>query len=146
MSEPNPELLILLVTFVALALAPLSSRLVSRVGNAISNEVDGGRSGDELDEHLDASYEGRMRDDEIAQMMAARAYLRRERGLDDAEPAPQDDAVPPPAPVEAPDDLREEVRQIVVAANERRARQGEAPLDVEAEVERRLTRLLGGAG
>jgi hypothetical protein len=37
--------------------------------------------------------------------------------------------------------LREEVRQLVVARNERRARQGEEPLDVEAEVERRLREL-----
>jgi hypothetical protein len=35
-------------------------------------------------------------------------------------------------------DLREEVRTLVVAANERRVRRGEKPFDVEAEVERRL--------
>ena len=34
--------------------------------------------------------------------------------------------------------LREEVRQLVVARNERRLRQGKAPLDVEEEVERQL--------
>jgi hypothetical protein len=34
--------------------------------------------------------------------------------------------------------VRDEVRQLVVANNERRERRGEAPLDVEAEVERRL--------
>ena len=34
--------------------------------------------------------------------------------------------------------LREEVRQLVVARNERRMRRGEEPLDVEAEVERQL--------
>jgi hypothetical protein len=34
--------------------------------------------------------------------------------------------------------LRAEVRQLVVARNERRARQGKPPLDVEAEVERQL--------
>ena len=34
--------------------------------------------------------------------------------------------------------VREEVRQMVVAANARRERRGEEPLDVEAEVERRL--------
>jgi hypothetical protein len=34
--------------------------------------------------------------------------------------------------------LREEVRQLVVARNERRARQGKPPLDVEAEVDREL--------
>jgi hypothetical protein len=34
--------------------------------------------------------------------------------------------------------LREEVRQLVVARNERRARRGEAPLEVEAEIDRML--------
>jgi uncharacterized protein HemX len=34
--------------------------------------------------------------------------------------------------------LRDEVRQHVVARNERRMRQGKEPLDVEAEVERQL--------
>jgi hypothetical protein len=40
--------------------------------------------------------------------------------------------------------LREEVRQLVVARNERRARQGRPPLEVEAEVDRQL-RELGGS-
>jgi hypothetical protein len=34
--------------------------------------------------------------------------------------------------------LREEVRQLVVAGNERRMRRGREPLDVEAEVDRQL--------
>lgn len=37
--------------------------------------------------------------------------------------------------------LAEEVRQLVVARNERRARRGEQPLDVEAEVQRTLAEL-----
>jgi hypothetical protein len=37
--------------------------------------------------------------------------------------------------------LAEEVRQLVVARNERRARRGEQPLDVEAEVTRTLAEL-----
>lgn len=43
-------------------------------------------------------------------------------------------------PVNPPDDggLREEVRQVVVARNESRLRRGEAPLEVEAEIERLL--------
>jgi hypothetical protein len=39
--------------------------------------------------------------------------------------------------------LREEVRQLVIARNERRLRQGKEPLDVEAEVERQLQSLGG---
>jgi molybdopterin converting factor small subunit len=38
-------------------------------------------------------------------------------------------------------ELREEVRQLVVARNERRMRRGEAPLDVGDEVERQLREL-----
>jgi len=39
--------------------------------------------------------------------------------------------------------LRVEVRQLVVAANERRARRGEPPLDVAAETRRRLADFVG---
>ena len=39
--------------------------------------------------------------------------------------------------------LRAEVRQLVVARNERRMRQGEEPLDVEAEIERQLADFIG---
>jgi hypothetical protein len=35
-------------------------------------------------------------------------------------------------------ELREEVRQLVIARNERRGRRGEEPLDVEAEVDRQM--------
>jgi hypothetical protein len=47
--------------------------------------------------------------------------------------------------VRADPGLREEVRQLVQARNERRGRQGKPPLDVEAEVDRQL-RDLGGDG
>ena len=145
MSEPHPELLILVVTLVALALAPLSARLVGRIGEQISSEVDGGRSGEDLQEHLDAGYEGSLRDDEIAQMLAAREFLRGERARDaEAQSRP----VPGPDAPGGPDDaeLREEVRQLVIASNERRARAGEPPLDVDAEVVRRLAAVLGANG
>ena len=46
------------------------------------------------------------------------------------------------APVPDPG-LEAEVRQLVVARNERRARQGEPALDVEAEVRRQLADLGG---
>ena len=44
-------------------------------------------------------------------------------------------------PAGADSALREEVRQLVVARNERRVRRGEDPLDVEVEVERQLREL-----
>ena len=37
--------------------------------------------------------------------------------------------------------LRAEVRQLVIARNERRARQGREPLDVDVEVDRLLAEL-----
>ena len=45
----------------------------------------------------------------------------------------------PPRPADP--GLREEVRQLVIARNERRLRQGKEPLDVEAEIERQLREL-----
>jgi hypothetical protein len=48
----------------------------------------------------------------------------------DPRPAPRPDAGDPA--------LREEVREVVIAGNERRARRGQPPLDVEREIDRRL--------
>ena len=48
----------------------------------------------------------------------------------DLQPSPHPDAGDPA--------LREEVREVVIAANERRARRGQPPLDVEGEIDRRL--------
>ena len=53
-----------------------------------------------------------------------------------APPPPPDDGPQPAAGVD--DELRSEVRQLVIARNERRLRQGKEPLDVEAEVERQI--------
>jgi hypothetical protein len=39
--------------------------------------------------------------------------------------------------------LRDEIRSLVLAANERRTRRGEPPLDVETETRRRLADLVG---
>jgi hypothetical protein len=72
------------------------------------------------------------RDAEIAQMRAALAARRASQG---------DAPVAPSTPID--DDLRAEVRALVEARNARRAARGEPPLDVEAEVERRLSELDG---
>ena len=82
MSARNPELLILAVALVALCLAPVASRLVGRIGEQISSELDGGRTGTALSSHLDSEYEGATRDDEIAQMIEARDFLRGETTAD----------------------------------------------------------------
>jgi hypothetical protein len=46
-------------------------------------------------------------------------------------------------PAEREAELRAEVRQLVLAANERRTRRGEAPLDVAAETRRRVADFVG---
>ena len=77
---------------------------------------------------------------ETRQMLEAKSALRVARGesaLDiDAEYA----ALTTPMPGGRDEALRDEVRQLVIASNERR---GEEPLDVETEVDRQL-RDLGG--
>jgi hypothetical protein len=135
MSQPHPELLVLLVTIIALAMAPLASRLVRRVGEQISSEL---YTGDDAAED---------RDDEIAQMLEARAYLRGETDPDiegemERIRRGQWEGLPPANDAE----LREEIRQLVIATNERRERAGKSPLDVEAETVRRLAEVLGTNG
>ncbi len=94
-----------------------------------------------------ASGEGAgVADDELRQLLEAKAYRQRARGEEpvdvDAEFARlQAEQARPAAPSSSDPVLREEVRQLVVARNERRARQGKEPLDVDAEIERQLAEL-----
>jgi hypothetical protein len=96
------------------------------------------------------------REAEIRQLVQARHDRQAVRGEDtvdvDAEVArlvaldPQSDPVDDPEAgaherTRQDDMLRIEVRQLVMARNERRAARGDPPLDVEAEVERQLARL-----
>jgi hypothetical protein len=101
------------------------------------------------------------RADEVRQMIEAADYRSRARGegrLDvereierlmagelPGEPPPaarpadrQPSETAGPGPPSEESGLRAEVRQLVVANNERRARRGEDPLDVESEVDRRM--------
>jgi hypothetical protein len=95
------------------------------------------------------------REAEIRQLVQARHDRQADRGeeaLDvDAEVERLLALDPQRDPDAGPDErqrqdaaLREEVRQLVIARNERRAGRGEPPLDVEAEVERQLEQLHGG--
>ena len=85
-----------------------------------------------------------VRDEEIRQLLEAKAYRQSARGeapLDvdaELERLAGQASAPPTA---ADPGLRVEVRQLVIARNERRQRQGKEPLDVEAEVERQLREL-----
>ena len=85
------------------------------------------------------------REDEIRQLLEAKAYRQRSRGetpVDvDSELSRLTAAGTGEAPAGADPQLAEEVRQLVVARNERRVRQGKEPLDVEREVERQLREL-----
>lgn len=94
----------------------------------------------------DSDAEGgeQAREDEIRQLLEAKAYRQQARG----EGALDVDAEFTRLLTEEPEQpsgidhrLVEEVRQLVVARNERRVRQGKEPLDVDAEVDRQLREL-----
>ena len=70
-----------------------------------------------------------LREDESGEDAARTAAREREDDRPAADPA-----------------LEAEIRSLVIARNERRARQGREPLDVDAEVARRLRDLTGGDG
>lgn len=80
-----------------------------------------------------------VRDEELRQLLEAKAYRQRERGETPIDVDAEIDRLAAQAPAPAVDPgLEEEVRQMIVASNERRIRRGKEPLDVEAEVTRRL--------
>lgn len=106
------------------------------------------------------------RDAEIRQMLEARNARRRRRGEPELDVAGElarltaSGGVPRsgPGPLGAPassdapgspggpgvdEELRAEIRQLVIARNHRRARRGQPPLEVEAEVAREIGRLSG---
>jgi hypothetical protein len=62
-------------------------------------------------------------------------------GVPSGEAGGRGDVAGPRVPID--DDLRAEVRALAEARNARRVARGEAPLDVDAEVERRLAELDG---
>jgi hypothetical protein len=84
------------------------------------------------------------REDEIRQLLEAKAYRQRTRGEKPVDVNAELNRLlteAPAAPAGMDPQLAAEVRQLVVARNERRARQGKEPLDVEQEVERQLREL-----
>jgi hypothetical protein len=78
-------------------------------------------------------------------MVQAKAYRQQARGetpLDiDAEVQRLLEDQPAAPSLGQDAELRDEVRQLVVARNERRMRKGQEPLDVDSEVERQLHEL-----
>jgi hypothetical protein len=84
------------------------------------------------------------REDEIRQLLEAKAYRQRARGEDPVDVNSELNRLmteEPAAPAGTDPHLAVEVRQLVVARNERRIRQGKEPLDVEQEVQRQLREL-----
>ena len=88
---------------------------------------------------------GEAREAEIRQMLEAKAYRQRARGERAARRRSRARQAARRAARQAASGadpgLAEEVRQLVVARNERRVRQGKEPLDVDQEVERQLREL-----
>ena len=93
----------------------------------------------------DSMSEGspRVREDEIRQLLEAKAYRQHRRGEDPldvgAELSRLMSAEQGTGRVDA--ELETEVRQLVIARNERRLRRGEEALDIETEVKRQLREL-----
>jgi len=93
----------------------------------------------------DAEGGAEVREEEIRQLLEAKAYRQSERGEtpldvgDELDRLLKEKETPPK--LGSDKELVEEVRQIVVARNERRVRQGKEPLDVDEEVQRQLREL-----
>ena len=78
-------------------------------------------------------------------MVIAADYRRRSRGEDGIEIDEEVtrllasmDVVAEPGAEPEHAEIRVEIRQLIVANNERRVRRGEEPLDVESEIEKRI--------
>ncbi len=145
-------LLLLLVIIVV----PIAAIAFARSGRGLRELGKGQFSVDRDDESAQPQgpvAEAAERDEEVRQMVEASNFRRLERGEAelDAEAeidrllgrGEQSDEVVDGAPDDASSAgyetaIREEIRQLVVANNERRIRRDEAPLDVDLEVEERL--------
>jgi hypothetical protein len=140
---------ILIVTLAAIPVALVT--FVAGAGNALRQIGKGQFSvqyesdlPSKITDHEATSSSPRAREDEIRQLLEAKAYRQSARGeapLDvDAELSRLLAETSAPARGADPQ-LAQEVRQLVVARNERRMRQGKEPLDVDREVERQLREL-----
>ena len=145
--------IILIVFFVSVPVAALAFAIGA--GNALRQVGKGGLSvefeSDMAQPLRDSDAESaspEIREQELRQMLEAKAYRQRARGetLIDVEAELERllaEAASAPAPAAGDAELREEVRQLVVVRNDRRQRQGKEPLDVDAEVARQLRDLEG---
>ncbi len=107
---------------------------------ASSAPVDPAIQAAEVRQMLEAKAERRLRRGEAPLDVERETALLLESAAGPAAGDPASAATPGPA---ADRTLRAEVRQLVVARNERRMRHGLEPLDVEAETERQLSDFVG---
>ena len=157
-SELSFVLIAMLVVIVPVAAIAFSrsGKALEQLGKgtfAIDKEKPG--QGEPMDPALDRAEQ----EAEVRQMVEAAAFRRRARGEPDIDVQSEIDrvlGVGPWAEVDAAEvsgedgeegaagleggasGIRAEIRQLVIANNERRVRRGEAPLDVDTEVERRF--------
>jgi hypothetical protein len=139
---------ILIAVFVAIPIAAITFIIGA---GAAYGEVGKGALSLEFESDLpqrpsdDEAASARAREEEIRQLVEAKAYRQRARGETpvevEAEVARLLEEHRRAAAANVDAGLREEVRQLVVARNDRRRRQGKGPLDIEAEVERQLREL-----
>jgi hypothetical protein len=151
--------IVLLLTIVIVV--PIAGVAFARSGKALE-ELGKGRFSIDRDDDLgsgmtsadSAEAAERERSEEVRQMIEAADFRSQARGegrvdvereierlmAGEVSPEPPPPAVPQAGTDAGPAEsgLRAEVRQLVVANNERRARRGEEPLDVESEVDRRM--------
>ena len=140
---------ILIVFFLAIPVAAIA--FAAGAGNAL-RQIGKGQFSVDFESDMpqamrdsDAEASTAAREDEIRQLLEAKAYRQSARGeapldVDTELGRLLDEERAAPATSEDPQ-LREEVRQLVIARNARRRRQGKEPLDVDAEIERQLREL-----
>jgi hypothetical protein len=138
-----------LLPFVVVAVAVVAGLVQVFGGSDVYEQI--GRGGLSLHEGAPApSGSQAERDDDIRQMLAARNARRARQGREALDVESELGRLTGRAPVArtaehrgagADPELEREVRELVIARNARRARRGEAPLDVEAEVRRQLREL-----
>lgn len=147
-----------LLLVLCLVVIPIAAVAFARSGKGLEDLGKGRFSVDREEPRAPGSpppaFEPAEHHEEVRQMVEAAAYRRRARGEDELDMQAEIDRVlgveapdpvtaeeeddPVPEPPGGDDGVREEIRQLVVANNERRERRGEDPLDVESEVDRRL--------
>jgi hypothetical protein len=138
---------ILVIVLAAIPIGALSFALSGTAFKQIGKGQFSVQFEDDLPQKLtdsDSDASAAVRDEELRQLLEAKAYRQRARGEDplDVEDEMQRIHAEEAAGPGADDpELVEEVRQLVAARNARRQRRGEEPLDVEAEVRRQLREL-----